>query len=216
MPDTVMTPVTLNKQVDDYGSQIQNDMKQGKYKIRLLPGPSFEDQKEENLESIQTVLQADPTLFKLVADLYVDNLPMANNIEMRNRLRTIVPPEIIEAGKTGKPIPPKPQQPPPELMMKMQELQMKHAQIMQQGQFKMEEIAHKEKVLQLEGVRTGADIHAQMQELENQRIEQAAKMKEQEMRYQAEIHRANIDAQIGHASNLVQLLTHNPHKKENV
>jgi len=216
MPDSGMTRVTLNKQVDMYGSQIQNDMKNGNYKIRLMPGPSFEGQKEENLEAIQTVLQADPTLFRMIADLYVDNLSMANNTELKNRLRTIVPPEIIEAGKTGKPIPPKPQPPDPAIMMKMQELQLKHQEIMQDGQFKLQEIMHKEKSLQLEAARTGVDVHLQMQQLENERLAQEAKMKDQELRYQAEVHRANVDAQIGHASNLVQLLTHNPHKKENL
>ena len=214
MPDTGMTKIKLNQQIDPYGSMIKNNMKTGKYKIRLLPGPSFEGQKEENLQAIQTVLQADPSLFRMVADLYVDNLSMANNIELRNRLRTVVPPEIIEAGKTGKPIPPKPQQPDPETMFKMQELQLKHMAIMQEGQLKLQNLALQEKELQLKAAQTGQDVSIQMQELENQRLEQAAKLQEQELRFQAEVHRTNTDAQINHAQNLVQLLTHNPHKKE--
>lgn len=210
MPDTGITKITLNQQVDEYGSQIQNDMKIGKYKIRLLPGPSFEGQKQENLQSIQTVLQADPELFRLLADLYVDNLPMANNIEMRNRLRTIVPPEIIQAGKTGKPVPPKPQQPPPEVMMKMQELQMKNQEITANIQMKMKEIEIKEKELQLKGIQTGHDISVEMNKLEAQKMEEAAKLNEQEMRYQAELHRTNSDVFINHADNMVKLLTHQP------
>lgn len=212
MPDSGMTKVTLNKQVDDYGSQIENDMKSGNYKVRLLPGASFEGQKQENLQSIQTVLQSDPSLFRLLADLYVDNLPMANNIEMRNRLRTIVPPEIVEAGKTGKPIQQQPQQPPPEVMMKMQELQMKHQQMQAEIQLKMKEIEIKEKELQLKGIQTGHDISTGMNELEAQKLEQAAKLREQEMRYQAEMHRTNMDAYMSHTDNLVKLLTHHPKK----
>lgn len=210
MPDTGMTDVTLNKQTDQYGSQIENDMSEGRYAVRLLPGASFEGQKQENLESIQTVLQADPTLFRLVADLYVDNLPMANNIEMRNRLRTVVPPDIIEAGKTGKPVPQKPQQPPPEVMMKMQELQLKHMEIMQTGQLKMQELQIKQKDLELKAAKTGQDISMAWQTLETQRLEAASKLQEQELRYQAEMHRANADMQISHSDNLVKLLTHQP------
>jgi hypothetical protein len=210
MPDSGMKKVTLNKQVDQYGSHIENDMKTGRYQVHLLPGASFEGQKQENLQSIQAVLQADPQLFRLVADLFVDNLPMANNIEMRNRLRTIVPPEIIEAGKTGQPIPQKPQQPPPELMMKMQELQLKHQDIMQAGQLKLKELEIKEKELQLKGIQTGQDINVAMQNIEAQKLEAAANIKEQELRYQAELHRTNSDMYMSHADNLVKLLTHHP------
>ena len=213
MPDTGITKITLNKQIDEYGSQIENDMTAGRYQIRLLPGASFEGQKQENLQSIQTVLQADPQLFRLVADLYVDNLPMANNIEMRNRLRTIVPPEIIQAGKTGQPIPQQPQQPPPEVMLKMQELQLKEKIAMQQAQMKMQELQLKERELQLEGIRTGQDISVKMQDIEAQKLEAAAKLREQEMRYQAESQRANSDMYMNHADNLVKLLTHQPREQ---
>lgn len=208
MPDTGMTKITLNKQVDEYGSQIQNDMQTGRYKIRLLPGASFEGQKQENLQSIQTVLQADPQLFRLLADLYVDNLPMANNIEMRNRLRTIVPPDIIQAGKTGQPIPEKPQQPPMEVMLKMQELQLKDQEIKANIQLKMKEIEIKERELQLKGIQTGQDITIALQMLEAEKLEAAAKLKEQEMRFQAELHRTNSDVAMTHADNIVRLLTH--------
>src|SRR5258708_3575805 len=84
----------------------------GRYKIRLKPGPSYEGQKEEGLFALQSVLQADKggQVFPMIADLYAENLPLDNTLEIRNRLRTIVPQEIIEAGKTGKPLPPKPPQ----------------------------------------------------------------------------------------------------------
>lgn len=214
MPDSGMKQITLNKQIDAYGTRMENDMSEGRYEIRLLPGASFEGQKQENLESIQTVLQADPSLFRLVADLYVDSLPMANNIEMRNRLRTIVPLDIIQAGKTGEPIEQKPQQPPPELMMKMQEMQMKHQQIMMEGQFKMQELELKKRDLELKAAKTGQDISMAWKELETERLLAAAQLEEQELRYKAEMHRTNSDLQINHSSNLVKLLTHKPTERK--
>jgi hypothetical protein len=216
MPDSGMTKITLNKQLDDYGSNVENDMTSGNYQIRLLPGASFEGQKQENLESIQTVLKADPELFRLVADLYVDNLPMANNIEMRNRLRTIVPPEIIQAGKTGQPIPQKPQQPPPELMLKMQELQMKQQVAQQEAQFKMRELDLKERELHLQGIQTGQDISVALEKIQGEKLDAAAKLKEQELRYQAEAQRANSDMYMNHADNLVKILTHQPREHKSI
>jgi portal protein len=209
LPDSGEKQIMLNKPVDPYGLQIENDMTQGKYKIRLLPGASFEGQKQETLESIQTVLQADPSLFRLVADLYVENLPMmSNNIELRNRLRTIVPPEIIQAGKTGEPIQPKQPEMPPEVMLKLQEMQMKQQQAQMQMQLKMRELEAKEHQLQLEGIRTGQDISVKLQELETEKLLAAANLQEQELRYQAEMQRLEADMQISHADNLVRLLTH--------
>lgn len=214
MPDSGVQPVSINKPKDIYGTEIENDMRVGNYQIRLLPGPSFEGQKQENLDSIQAVLQADPSIFRMVADLYVDNLPMANNIEFRNRLRTLVPPEVIEAGKTGKPIPPKQPEIPPEVQLKMQELQLKHMQIMQDGQFKMQQIGLKQQELQLKAVTTGQDIHAEMQKLDNDRIAMAAQLHEQEMRFEGEMKRMHADMQITHANNLVKLITHTPKQQK--
>jgi len=210
MPDRGNTTIMLNKQVDEYGSDIENDMTQGHYTIRLMPGQSFEGQKQENLESIQTVLQSDPSLFRMVADLYVENLPLANNIELRNRLRTLVPPEIIEAGKTGEPIPPKQPEIPPEIQLKMQDMQMKQQQFEQSMQLKLKDIEVREHQLQLEGIKTGQDISVAMQKLETERMLAAAQLQEQEMRYAAEMQRVSADLQMSHADNLIKLLTHQP------
>lgn len=208
LPDSGQQKVMINQQMDDYGSLIKNDMTVGKYKVRLLPGPSFEGQKQENLESIQTVLQANPELFSLIADLYVENLPMANNIEMRNRLKTIVPPDIIQAGKTGQPIQQKPQQPPPEVMIKMQALQLQEQKQQFDMQAQMQELKLKEQALILEGQQTGHDNSVAIQKLETERLEAAAKLKDQELRFQAEMAKISGDLQTSHADNLVKILTH--------
>lgn len=214
MPDSGMEKVTLNQQMDEYGSQIKNDMTHGNYTIRLLPGASFEGQKQENLESIQSILKADPQLLRLVADLYVDNLPMANSTELKNRLRTIIPPEIIQAGKTGKPVPPKPQEPPPELMLKMKELELKEKTMQLEIQIKQRELELKEHELQLEGIRTGQDMTVALEKIKAEKLEAAALLQEQELRYSAETQRTNTDMAISHADNLVKILTHQPKHKE--
>ncbi len=197
MKDTGVSPVTINKATDPYGGQIQNDMVNGRYTIRLEPGPSFEGQKQESLNSMQMILQANPQLFNLIADLYVENLPLANNLQLRNRLKTIVPPEIIEAGKTGQPVPPKPQEPDPMVQAKMQELQ-----------FKQQELQMQQEKLQMDAQAKSQDIQLKWQELEMKRQTAAAQLQEMELRYIAETQRSESDQSIAHANNLVQLLTH--------
>jgi len=198
MPNKGKQAVVLNQQADVYGSAMLNDMTQGDFKIRLLPGASYEGQKAEGLQALQLILQANPELFTLIADLYAKNLPLADSTELVNRLRTIVPPEIIEAGKTGKPVPPKPQAPDPAIMVKLQELE------------------YKKQALQQKAQKDGLDYQAELQQIENQKLEIAGQVQEQILRYQAETHRADTDAQIAHAQNIVELLTRPNHVNQPV
>ncbi len=200
-PDEGMKNITINKTADAYGERIENDIRKGTYEVRLKPGPSFEGQKQEALQSLREVLQADPTAFNLIADLYADNLPLSNTIEIKNRLKTRVPPQIIEAGKTGKM--PQQQGPTPEqeamsmeasfktkeLELKAQELELKKQEILMEAQFKI-------------------------QELETERLKTAGELQEQELRYAAESERTRTNQQISHADNLVKILTHKMSTKE--
>ena len=197
-PDEGMKTITINKQSDEYGAFIENDIRKGTYQVRLKPGPSYEGQKQEALMSLQQVLQANPQAFNLIADLYAENLPLANSIELKNRLKTMVPPEIIQAGKTGK----NPQemgakQPSPEGQAMQAEMQMKQQEL----QLKQQELQLKAKQMEIE-------LQMQLQKLETERLEVAGKLEEQKLRYLAETERTQSDNAISHADNLTKILTH--------
>ena len=202
-PDEGLKNVTINKQADEYDARVENDIRKGTYEVRLKPGPSFEGQKQQALESLQQVLQASPQTFNLIADLYADNLPLMNNLEIKNRLKTMVPPQIIEAGKTGK-MPPQNAQPSPE----EQALQLQAQNQQQQNAMKAQEMHLKEQELELKKQQIIMEAQFKIQELETERLETAGKLKEQELRYMAETQRTESDAQIAHADNLVKILTH--------
>jgi len=197
MKDSGMSPVTINQSQDEYGAQVQNDMTVGNYKIRLVPGPSWEGQKKEALDSMQMILQANPQLFNLIADLYVENLPLNNSNELRNRLRTIVPPEVIESGKTGKPVPPAQPQPDPMVMIKMQEMQIKKQEL----EMEQQKLANEAQLSQ-------SELQIKWEELETKKAVAAAELQEMELRYMSENKRTESNEQISHADNLVKLLTH--------
>lgn len=194
LPDKGMKNVTINKQVDEYGEKFENDIRKGTYQVRLKPGPSYEGQKEQALQSLRDVLNADPSAFNLVADLYAENLPLANTIEIKNRLKTLVPPAIIEAGKTGEM--PKQQGPTPE----QEQLQVQREYQQATIQIKQQELILKQKQMQ-------ADIEIERMKLEIAQMELAGGVEEQRMRYMAETHRTETDKTIAHADNLVKILT---------
>ncbi len=216
MDDGNMQSLTLNNPLDDYGNQIENDMTQGRYSIRLLPGPSYEGQKQEALESMQMILQNDPSLFRVIGDLYVENLPFPNNIELRNRIRTLIDPQIIEAGKSGKPIQqsnqPDPQQMQAQMQAQMaqQELQFKMQDAQTKAQLKMKELEIKQQDLNLRAHESGQNIQMEWQRLEAEKEQAAADLQEQLLRYQAELNKVNADMHIQHGQNLVKILTHEP------
>lgn len=199
-PDEGLKEVVVNRQVDEYGEMIENDIRKGTYEVRLKPGASYEGQKQEALESLKQILQADPQAFALIADLYAENLPLMNTIEIKNRLKTLVPPQIVEAGKTGKmPHESGQNQPSPE----------EQAMAADQ-QFKQQEMALKAKEIELKEREIIMDAQFKLKQLETEKMEAAAKLQEQELRYAAETQRTQSDQQIAHADNLVKILTHSP------
>ncbi len=202
MPDEGMKNITINKQGDEYGEQIENDIRKGTYQVRLKPGPSYEGQKEQALQSLQDVLQADPTAFNLIADLYAENLPLSNTLEIKNRLKTRVPPQIIEAGKTGKM--PQQQGPSPE----EQAVQVQQQAQQADQQFKQAQIQIKQAELQLKEKQMQAEIEIEQMKLEIAQMELAGEVEDAKMRYMAETQRTESDAAISHADNLVKIMTH--------
>lgn len=203
MPDKGQQTITINKQSDEYGVLIENDIRKGTYQVRLKPGASYEGQKEEALNSLKQILEANPQLFNLIADLFAENLPLPNNIEIKNRLKTIVPPQILEAGKTGQ-MPQENGKPSPEQQMMQQQQQA----MQQEAMLKQKEIELKEQEIELKKQQAIMEAQEKIQELENQRLEIAAQLQEQELRYMAETERTQSDQAIAHADNLVRILTH--------
>lgn len=202
MPDKGMQNVTINQQMDEYGVRIENDIRKGTYQVRLKPGPSYEGQKEQALQSLREVLQADPTAFNLIADLYAENLPLANTIEIKNRLKTRVSPAIIEAGKTGEM--PQQQGPTPE----EQAVQVQAQAAQADAQYKQAQIQVKVQELQLKEKEMQAEIEIERMKLEIAQMELAGNVEEQRMRYLAETDRTASDNAIAHADNMVKILTH--------
>jgi len=198
---TLMTPdkgrqdITVNQAMDEYGSRIQNDLTKGTYEVRLQAGPSYEGQKAQALESLNMVLAANPQMITLLADLYAENLPLTNTLEITNRLKTIVPKEILEAGKTG-------QMPDEQQVPNAQE-----QAAMAQAKMKQEEIEIKKQELQLKIEEAEAKNEIAQMQLEMKRLETLGKLEAEKLRYLAETDRTQSDNAISHADNLTKILT---------
>lgn len=152
--------VILNKKV---GDETQNTLEAGDYDVEIDAGPSFAVQRDIALEYFQTTVAANPQVFNLIADLWADNLDIEQRDEVKNRLKNLVPPEVL-AKSEGKPAPQK--QPNPQEMMMQQEMKLKESQIKEKEaeiQIKMKKLEIEEEQNQLEK----AKILLQAQKIKN-------------------------------------------------
>lgn len=195
--------VTLNQAQDIYGAMTKNDMTKGRMKIRMQAGPSYEGQKEDARESMERIFQADPETFKLLGDLYAETLPLSNNIEIRNRVRTIIPPQVIEAGKTGEPLPPAPPQQDPQMVITQMNFQIQQGEL----QLKAKDLQLKEMEIQSKIQEGQQDAYIEMEKLQGEKMKLAAEVQDQTMRYLAETGRTEADREVSHAEQIVKLLT---------
>lgn len=196
-PDKGRKSVLINEQQDEYGELIKNDLTKGSFDVRLQAGPSYEGQKAEALQSLSLVLQSNPQMFNLVADLVAENLPLANTLELRNRLKTLVPPEILQAGKTGD-MPQEAQKPSAEDQAKIAEIELNKQKLeleKQQLAMKMQE--------------TQSKAENESMKMQMQYLQMLSDMEEQKLRFMAETDRTRSDNAISHADNITKLIINN-------
>lgn len=117
--DGKSSQITVNKKV---AGGIINDLTKGEFDISVTGGANYAVQKEEALKVIMDLVSANPQVFPVVADIIAKNVDIEDNIELVNRLKTLVPPEVL-AKADGKPMPPPPPNPQQQQMMQMQQMQ---------------------------------------------------------------------------------------------
>jgi len=151
-----------------------NTLDNGEYDIEIDTGPSFAVQRDIALEYFQATTAVNPQVFNLIADLWADNLDIQQREQVKERLKTLVPPEII-AKSEGKP--PPPPQPNPQAQLMQMEMQEKMAEIKnkqeklelekQQHELEKAELLLKAQKIQLD---SQLDIYNHKAELERTRM----------------------------------------------
>ena len=78
---------------------ILNDMSIGRFDVRMDTGPSFNTQREQSFALMMQLVQSNPALFNIVADLIVINSPLMNAKEIAERVKMLVPPQALGKDK---------------------------------------------------------------------------------------------------------------------
>jgi hypothetical protein len=112
--------ITINEMVQtQYGEMINNDMKAGKYAVRVNVGPTYTSRKQEAAAGMFDFMAKMPATAPLIADLVAGSQEWPDAERIAERLKKTVPPQLLEQdeqGENGQPM----QQPSPQEQMAMQ------------------------------------------------------------------------------------------------
>jgi hypothetical protein len=110
-----------------------NDLGHGKYDVTVTSGPSFSTQRQEATEVYAQMVQAQPEMFPIVADLMFKAMDYPYSDEMAERFKLMLPPQIQQAESEGKPLPPEAAQALNQAQQMMQQVQEMGAQLQEES-----------------------------------------------------------------------------------
>ena len=70
----------------------------GKYDVRVVTGPGYATKRQEALEAMSQLLQANPTLWQVAGDLFVKNMDWPGAQELSKRFAKTIDPKLLQEG----------------------------------------------------------------------------------------------------------------------
>lgn len=166
--DNKSRAVEINKQVGfnplpnmDVKPQIENDMTSGKFDIEIRVDGSYDAQQAQAMDIMIRLATINPKIADLIPDLMAEVSGLENTPQLIERLKTLVPPDIL-AKEEGLPPPPPPPPPPVDPMI---EIENKRLMLQAQKDEKDAEIKERQLVINeqkviLDGSKIGAQNEA--------------------------------------------------------
>jgi hypothetical protein len=93
-------PQPVNKIIDQEGIVIEKIYNPGvgKYDVVAVTGPGYATKRQESLEAMAQLLQANPQLWQVAGDLFVKNMDWPGAQEMAKRFAKTIDPKFLEDG----------------------------------------------------------------------------------------------------------------------
>jgi hypothetical protein len=94
-------PQPVNKIVDQSGIVIEKiyNLSVGKYDVVAVTGPGYATKRQESLEAMGQMLQANPSLWAVAGDLFVKNMDWPGAQEMAKRFAKTIDPKLMGDGE---------------------------------------------------------------------------------------------------------------------
>lgn len=182
--------VIINHMQDD--GSVKNTLDGGDFDVEIDTGPSFAVQKDIALEFFQQTIANNPQVFNLIADLWAGNLDIEQMEQVKDRLKNLVPPQIL-AKEEGKQLPPQP--PSPQEQMMQLEMQLKQSQLQERAQ----ELAIRQKKHELEKAEIILDAQKMSADMEMQKRDHRVELGKAEMEFSSKIAKILADSKRNNA-----------------
>jgi hypothetical protein len=169
------------------------DLSVGKYDVTVSVGPSFQTRRQEAVDSLVQFVQAYPNAFPMIGDLLAENMDWPGAKQVAARLKKMLPPRLQDDVN--------PQDIPPEVQAKMQQVE---------GQLKQIQEAYEQaqEALRTDQVKRQAQVAIKERELAadaaSQERDLQAKLQLEEIRQQGESARALAKIEQQRASEILQ------------
>lgn len=171
-----------------------SDFTDNDFDVIARSGPSYAVQKEEAISMLINLGQMLPEPQRaLLVDLIAENMDVENKVQIVNRMKTLVPQDVL-AQEEGRPAPPK--QPDPQAIMQEKAMQLKMAEI----QTKMQEIQSESEIKKQQNQIEAAKLQIQINELQTEQVVE-------HLRADAEVSKAQLQQQAETASALAKIAT---------
>ena len=133
-PDETEDFIKLNEQIfdDESGKWITiSDLSIGKYDVVVTTGPAYTTQRMEAADSLMQFAQAVPAAAGIIADLIAQNMDFPGADMMAERLKKILPPNVLSSKERAQLAEDQPEQdqPTPDQQIQMAELETKGQEI---------------------------------------------------------------------------------------
>lgn len=146
--DEQVAPVPLNQPYIENGEEVMHDLTRGKYTVSISTGPSYQDQRSETSDKLIELVGKYPDMMQVAGDLIVRNMDFEGKDELADRLRAMIPPNVLASSSSSNANGPElAQQQMAILNQQLQEAQAQIQQAQQEAQAAQAELAQAKEAL---------------------------------------------------------------------
>jgi hypothetical protein len=173
--------IEINKKI---AGGVINDITKGDFDVMVVPGPNFVAQKEAAMSILMQIVGVNPAVFPVIADIIGKNIEIEDSVELVNRLKTMVPPDIL-AQSEGKPMPPQPPNPQQQMQQQMmqQQQQMMQAKLMLDGK----KIDVQQQEIQMKAELNALQHQRDLLQIEVDRLKPMAEVEKANLQYKGDV-----------------------------
>jgi len=189
-------PVSLDPDQQQSKQQVQTvtgietvyNLGMGKYDVTISSGPSYQTRRQESVEAMLQMTQANPQLMQFIGDLMVKSMDWPGADEIANRLRKMLPPQLQDENKD---IPPQAQQQIQQLTQQVQQLDHVIQQMTQEMDILKQKKDEKMAELQMKG-----QISQQEKQMEAEKINHDYELAVAKLQAEIQLEREKANAEI--------------------